>query len=544
MVPRRRVDGPLPSALRAAPVREGAPVSHPDHHRRSARRLVGTAVATLIVAALVPWGAGVAAQESVPDPAEQAAADARAALEARRVELQAAVDRVAGELAAIDAELGAAAGRIGELESTLSTLTTDRAATVARLDGARAARVQPLEVRREIAITVYVAGDPYSTSLVDDIVTATATMERVAERELYDSVREWTEEELDRLDGEIAGLEAMLADLDARIPEAEAELAAEREGRAEALDRRDALTVELAELERELRSLFVAPLTGLPVDTPSERPTLIVKIDNAPAARPQAGLAAADVVVEERVEGGLSRFAALFQSAGSDPVGPVRSARTSDVHLFANLGSPLFAYSGANLGVGGAVAASNLVDVGATRVSGPYTRERSRRAPHNLYATTTALWSSAFAGPPVPLFRYRDEGAGLPAGARPAAGVDLTYGATDASFTWNGDLGGWVRSTDGRPHDDASGAPLAPANVVVRFVDYRPSPADPRSPEAVVTGSGPAWILTAGHVVEGTWEQATPTDPTRYLGPDGAEIALTPGRTWVVLPSAGDATLR
>jgi predicted nucleic acid-binding Zn-ribbon protein len=491
-------------------------------------------------------GAGPAparGQESVSDAAEPAAAE-RSALEARRAELRAAVDRVSGELAALEAELGEVAGRIDGLESTLATLATDRAATVARLEGARAARTQPLELRREIALTVYVSGDPYSASLIDDIATATATMDRVADRELYDSVREWAEAELVRLDTEIAGLESALADLDARIPEAEDRLAAERAARSDALDRRDALGAELAELERELRSLLVAPLTGLPADPPSDRPVLIVKIDNAPPARPQAGLAAADVVVEERVEGGISRFAVLFQSAGADPVGPIRSARTSDVHLFANLGRPLFAYSGANLGVGGAVAASNLVDVGATRVDGPYYRERTRRAPHNLYADTTSLWSSAFAGSPVPMFRFRPEGAGLPARARPATGVDLTYGTTDASFTWNPDLAGWVRSTDGRPHTDASGAPLAPANVVVRFVEYRPSPADPRSPEAVVTGSGPVWILTAGHVVEGTWQQPSPTEPTRYLGPDGVEIELTPGRTWVVLPSPGQAGLR
>ncbi|HSL56788.1 MAG TPA: DUF3048 domain-containing protein [Acidimicrobiales bacterium] len=479
-----------------------------------------------------------------PSAQGQTADEAAAAVEARRAELRSSLERATGELRSVEAEIGEVAGVIAELESALATLALDRTTTVARLDGARLARIQPFELRREIAVNVYVQGDPYSASVIDDIVTATATMERVADRELYDSVREWAESELERLDTEIAGLEAALVALDERIPAAEAELDATRGDRVEALDRRDALSAEVAELERQLRSLDVAPLTGLPADPPSTRPVLIVKIDNAPGARPQTGLAVADVVVEELVEGGLSRFAALFQSTGSDPVGPIRSARTSDVQLFANLGLPLFAYSGANTGVGGAVAVSNLVDVGATRASGAYRRERSRRAPHNLYSDTSALWRAGTGNPPVPMFRFRAEGDPLPAGARPSAGVDLTYGATDASFAWDPGLGGWVRSTDGRPHGDTSGAPIAPANVIVRFVEYRPSPADPRSPEAVVTGSGPLWVLTAGHVVEGRWEQTGPGAPTRYLGPDGAEITLTPGRTWVVLPSPGDASLR
>ena len=41
----------------------------------------------------------------------------------------------------------------------------------------------------------------------------------------------------------------------------------------------------------------------------------------------------ADLVVEELVEGGITRFAAVFHSRNSDPVGPIRSARSTDVGL-------------------------------------------------------------------------------------------------------------------------------------------------------------------------------------------------------------------
>ncbi|MFM8266061.1 MAG: DUF3048 domain-containing protein [Acidimicrobiia bacterium] len=77
---------------------------------------------------------------------------------------------------------------------------------------------------------------------------------------------------------------------------------------------------------------ILAPLTGLAVDAAITRPALIVKIDNHPKARPQWGLNQADIVFEENVEM-LTRFAAVFHSSGSDPVGPVRSGRKQDVDL-------------------------------------------------------------------------------------------------------------------------------------------------------------------------------------------------------------------
>jgi len=502
---------------------------------------VVVALVTMAVAGPAP----VAAVEPPAPAGEAQPADAAEdALAARRAELTAALGARRADLAATEAAIGETGAVLAGLERDLARLTTDRAATVARLEGSRRDREVPVALRREIAIVVYVTGDPYETSLLQEIIDANATIEAVADRELYLSVREWADANLARLDEEIATAEAELAGLDAEIPRVEDDMAARRAEAAEALERRDRLRVEVAELERDLRALDTAVLTGLPVDAPSDRPVLIVKIDDAPGARPQQGLNQADVVIEERVEGGLARFAALFQSTVVDEVGPIRSARTSDVHLFANLGAPLFAYSGSNLGVGGALAASNLVDVGAPRVRDAYRRSSQRRAPHNLYADTVALWLAAEGSRPTPLFEFRADGQALGAGARPAAGVVLTFGSTDVEYTWNPAVGGWERTTDGRPHVDADRVRVAPPNVVVRFVEYRPSPADARSPEAVVTGSGEVWVLTAGQVVVGRWEQPTPGERTRYLDAAGAEIRLTPGRTWVALPAPGDAALR
>ncbi|MGA0218911.1 MAG: DUF3048 domain-containing protein, partial [Ilumatobacteraceae bacterium] len=98
---------------------------------------------------------------------------------------------------------------------------------------------------------------------------------------------------------------------------------------------------------------FRMPLTGTPLESADEipnRPALAVKMPNNPQALPQTGLNEADVVFEEIINDGITRFAAVFHSQGSDPVGPIRSGRAQDVDILSNLNSPLFAWSGGNPG--------------------------------------------------------------------------------------------------------------------------------------------------------------------------------------------------
>jgi FtsZ-binding cell division protein ZapB len=485
-------------------------------------------VVTLAVLAVVASSApGVGAQD---DPAASPIEE----LERELGSTQAELDGVVGEIAASVAELA-------QVDAELAGARDERAGHVADRTAAEVAREEPLAVRRAMALEAYMAGDPYVASLLDEIVDAGSSIDGARERALYTSVVDWADATLDELDAEIEQADEAIAALDERIPELDArrtQLMADQQALSA---RRDALAAEVEDLGRRLAALLKAPLTGLPVDRYDPRPVLIVKIDNVGGARPQTGLNQADIVVEERVEGGLTRFAAMFQSTGSDPVGPVRSARTSDVHLFANLGRPLFAYSGANTGVGTMVATSNLVDVGAGTHRDLYERTRDRRAPHNLFTSTTALWAAAEGSAAVPIFEYREDGEAVAGGARPARRLDVDYGATSAAFDWNGQ--GWVRSTDGRAHPDSTGSPVAPANVVVRFTSYVPSPADGRSPEAVVTGSGELWVLTGGQVVVGRWEQSSPTAPTRWLTASGEPVRLTPGRTWILMPDPGGASV-
>jgi hypothetical protein len=297
-----------------------------------------------------------------------------------------------------------------------------------------------------------------------------------------------------------------------------------------------------------------APLTALPGD-PGRigRPALVVKIDNAPKARPQAGLNQADVVIEEGVEGGVTRFATIFHSQEAPSVGPVRSARSTDVAIVTPLNRPLFAYSGANAVFLKLLRSSPLVDVGVDRFPGQYHRERGRPAPYNLFSGTAGLFGvnpSGGAGAPVPLFAYRPAGEGPAGSTEPARRIQAQWRGriiTTLVLEWDPAVAGFARTVDGAPHLDADGRRIAPENVVLQMVRYRDTGLVDTSgapvPEAELVGEGEVWVLTGGRMLQGKWSKPAPEAPTRYLDPAGAPLRVTPGRTWVELVPAGNATL-
>lgn len=284
---------------------------------------------------------------------------------------------------------------------------------------------------------------------------------------------------------------------------------------------------------------ILAPLTGLPVEAEITRPALVAKIDNHPKARPQWGLNQADIVYEENVEM-LTRFAAVFHSNGSDPVGPIRSGRKQDIDLLEPLNKPLFVWSGGNAEVTKLIRESTMVDLShsAADEAGGYRRESSRSAPHNLLAETTKLWTLAPEGaqPPPPQFEYRAATEVIPSTARETGGAKISMDGVKILWEWSTEFSRFVRSQDDKPHVDFENVRISAANVVVLFVQYSKSGI---SPVAKTKGSGEAWVFTAGKLFQGTWEREDAAEPFTLKDTAGNVIKLTPGNTWVELPRIG-----
>lgn len=292
-------------------------------------------------------------------------------------------------------------------------------------------------------------------------------------------------------------------------------------------------------------------LTGLPV--PDElaplRTAMIVKIDNNNNnARPQRGLTTADVVIEEAVENGESRFFAVFHTNYTDPVGPVRSARTSDIDLMTMFGRPTFSSSGGNPGTMGLIRESNVaVEAGhGSGFGGLFFRVSDdegnrRRRPHNLLVNLTELCAAACGdtSPPPPFAAWRGADDELSATSQPAIGVDITFGRTDSRWVWDEAAGGFLRWQEGTPHVDVAGNQINAANVLLLMTPYAASPFDHRSPEARTVGTGEGWVLTQGTGTHVTWTRESRELPYTLTDDAGEVVALTPGQTWVeLLPAA------
>jgi hypothetical protein len=295
-----------------------------------------------------------------------------------------------------------------------------------------------------------------------------------------------------------------------------------------------------------------APLTGLAVTDPAKvaRPALIVKLDNAPKGRPQEGINQADVVVEEGVEGGITRFAAIFHSQDIPEVGPIRSARSTDIAIAHELHRPLFAYSGANATFQKLVNAAPLINVGQDANPGAFFRKSGRPQTYNLWARMPQLFEKAPADatPPAALFTYRAEGEASIGDA--VGGVKMEWRdkvLTAVEWRWDAASGTWHRKQNGTDHVDAGGGLVSPRNIVVQFVPYKDTGQRDRSntivPEAELVGTGEMWAFADGKVIKGTWNKPALESPTTYLGPDGQPIKLTPGQTWLELPKPGTGAL-
>ncbi|MFW3464769.1 DUF3048 domain-containing protein [Streptomyces sp. 058-1L] len=263
---------------------------------------------------------------------------------------------------------------------------------------------------------------------------------------------------------------------------------------------------------------------------------LAVKIDNVAPARPQTGLDQADIVYVEQVEAGLSRLLAVYSSELPPVIGPVRSARETDLELLRQFDRPVLAFSGAQSRLLPAIDRAPLDAVPPSAAPRAYFRGPERPAPHNLYFRPERIPYAASGTEAVEALGLRFGPA--PPGGRAEESRTVRFPSARTTFTWSVERERWQVSMDGSPARTSEGGRLGAATVIVQDVTVRPSAFGDRSgnntPFTETVGSGTAQVLRDGKVYEARWARPSAVADTAFTTPDGERIDLASGPLWIV----------
>ncbi|HVL64248.1 MAG TPA: DUF3048 domain-containing protein [Actinomycetota bacterium] len=283
----------------------------------------------------------------------------------------------------------------------------------------------------------------------------------------------------------------------------------------------------------------VCPLTGLPPakGVKLSRPAVAVKIENDPAARPQAGLEYADIVFEERVEGGITRFMAIYHCGDSKLAGPVRSGRFDDPKLSLPF-TRLIAASGANEIVKAEMRKRGILFLEENQTKGLFRNPAGSTSVHSLFADTSLLRKVAaregFDPPAAPFTFGEPQNKG-----KKARSVAMNFVATNTiEYRWDGE--GWARYEAGAPFMSAEGRQITVPNLVIQevrvdnsatIVDVAGNP----SPDITLTGTGRAWLFRDGRVVKGSWSIEEEGGTPVFTDKKGSPFVFEPGAVWIEL---------
>ena len=285
--------------------------------------------------------------------------------------------------------------------------------------------------------------------------------------------------------------------------------------------------------------MALAPLTGelVPVGALTA-PSLAAKVDNHEDARPQFGLERTDLVFEELVEGGLTRYVAVWHSDVPSDIGPVRSIRPMDPDIISPLGG-IVAYSGGQQRFVAMMRDTNVYNaihgIGADGNDLMY-RVDGRPGPHDVLVKAPELIARHLdLAAPAQQFSFAPDLASSSAvrEGTPTESMQLVFGAASKpAWSWDAARGVWARSQDGAPDLDLAGVPFSAVNVIIIRV---PVTVSQQIPKTELIGSGEAWINTGGMTVHATWSKGSRGEAIRLVDDTGTVIRLAPGNSWIEL---------
>jgi hypothetical protein len=295
-----------------------------------------------------------------------------------------------------------------------------------------------------------------------------------------------------------------------------------------------------------------SPFTGRQVADPAtvHRRIVAVKIDNAPLARPQLGLGYADLVYEMLAEGELTRFMAMYLEGEPERVGPVRSARPTDIYLGQEWDF-LLAYAGAGKTMTRLLGESLIPlfkapELGEKLDGTPYFRDARRPVPHNLFVHVDQVREAALQEPgiapdvEIQPFPFAEP----PAEAGALRTVSVAY-PQPVAVTWRfePETSIWKRTMAGGPHVDAlNGQQIGVENILLQYAQVSPANVEPDAAgnpvqDTLLRGENTARLFHSGQIFEGVWSKVHDRAKTEYHLPDGTSMPFRPGKVWVhILP--------
>ncbi len=304
-----------------------------------------------------------------------------------------------------------------------------------------------------------------------------------------------------------------------------------KESTADTSQTEDTTAIEDSQPEEE-PAPYNCPLDNAPLIEMPARPILI-SIDNNPKARPQTGLNQADIVYEVPAEGGISRYLALYYHGTAEKIGPVRSARPYMIDIarewdavFLHAGGSPDAYSYLSKGI---VDSFNEISH-----SGGFWRDKSRKAPHNLYTSIEKIWpyiekKGWDEAVPVRSYVFSDD----PVTGADASWVKTAYPYSKISYRYDSASGLYERLLNSEDYTDAvTGEVLTASNIIVQRVKSKVLDSEGRL-EIDLVGSGEAWLMRDGVAIAGTWKKEGLNQPTVFYDENGREFRLKTGRTWI-----------
>lgn len=297
------------------------------------------------------------------------------------------------------------------------------------------------------------------------------------------------------------------------------------------------------------------PLTGLEVDASlvGRRP-IGVMFNNIKAALPQVGLGKCDIIYEVLAEGGITRFEGLiFDYANAGNLGSVRSSRPYYVNIaraydaiYVHAGGSGLAYDlmrstgidhfdgvGGNFYVNGEL----LFWRDQGRINSGYSLEHTMFTSGEDIAQATIDRSvrTTLKDPSFKAFHFDPAFAGI-GSAQSANYIKIPQSYYYVSeFNYDAETDLYAHTHYGTAHvDGGTGEQIKTKNVFILFTAQ--SIIDSYGCRAVtLTGEGTGFYANGGEYTAITWKRANDDAPFQYFAPDGSELKVEQGKSYVAL---------